>query len=166
MSLKSYGGVFGSLGGTVVVLFLFSGCGDDKKYERVTYAPTPLHVPFRVIDVPDAQAGAPPGDAPTFAVPVPLQPGDVIEIAGKFRPKEPGKIMYMVVNINATVVHKGQATPLKTTFATSTEVMPKEDKGGYWIYRVKMSVPKEPREYDVEILHFGDLVATGKIKVE
>ncbi len=143
---------------------LLSGCGGEE-HARVSYAPVVVEDPNNQVEVPDAQAGAPPGAAPIFSVPGTIKPKEVIEIAGRFRPKEPGNVMFVMVEMNANIVYKTGDFPTKTTCA-SAMAMPQKDKDGYWSYCVQIEAPEQAREFDIEVLHAGDLVATGKVIVE
>jgi hypothetical protein len=146
------------------MLCMLSGCGGGE-YEHVSYGPAWVEDPPHKVEIPDAQAGAPPGDAPSFTVPGTVKSNEVVQLSGRFRPKEAAKINAVMVEFNARIAFRPGDFPAKVTCGSAQE-MPEKDRDGYWRYTVQIPAPIDPREYEIEVLHFGDLVAIGKATVE
>ena len=141
--------------------FWICGCGDETKYEHVSYDPPKIEHPETGIKVPDGQAGAPPGDAATFTAPAAVKPNGLVVFTGRFRPKAAGKGGPVLASFIAIGDDRHRRTVYQTAFGVSTE-----EKDGFWSYRVQISAPEQPREYEVELMHLEDLVATGKVNVK
>ena len=136
------------------------GCGDGKKYERVSYNPPPIAGPLTAIAVPDSRGGVAPTEAPQIVFNEPLKRKSGIAFEGRFRPSDPKTNGGGPVHIH----FKRKGDPLFYLASAVANFM--ADSDGWLTYRLEMRAPDSAEKCDVEIWILGELAVTGEAKIE